>query len=40
MIYNQGFEITINQRIYFAYSNFTEVRINLMLLFHTFHVHV
>jgi len=24
MIYNQGFEITINQRIYFAYSNFTE----------------
>lgn len=24
MIYNQGFEITINQRIYFAYSNFSE----------------
>lgn len=24
VIYNQGFEITINQRIYFAYSNFTE----------------
>lgn len=25
MIYNQGFEVTVNQRVYFAFSHYTEV---------------
>jgi len=25
MIYNQGFEVTVNQRIYFAFSAFSQV---------------
>lgn len=26
LIYNQGFEITVNQRIYFAFSSFAQVK--------------
>ena len=25
MIYNQGFEVTVNQRIYFAFSHYAQV---------------
>lgn len=31
LIYNQGFEVTVNQRVYFAFSSYSQVL--LILLF-------
>lgn len=27
LIYNQGFEVTVNQRVYFAFSSYSQVRL-------------
>lgn len=32
LIYNQGFEITVNQRIYFAFSSYSEVT-SILIIF-------
>ena len=33
LIYNQGFEVTVNQRVYFAFSSFSEVKLaNFLIL--------